>query len=67
MERTFLFARDISDYVDKLPKKITNIEIGGQLVRSGGSVGANYIEADKSFSKNEAKKSKYLLNLSIPT
>ena len=77
VDRTFLFARDIRDYVDKLPKKVTNTEIGRQLIRSAGSVGANYIEADEGLSKKdfimrikicrkEAKESRYWLDLSIP-
>ena len=57
VDRTFLFARDIRDYVDKLPKKVTNTEIGRQLIRSAGSVGVNYVEA---------KESHYWLNFSIP-
>ncbi len=58
----------------KLPKTVSNIEDGKQLVRSSGSVGANYIEAneklgDKDFkfrikiSRKEAKESHYWLNL----
>jgi len=35
----------------KLPKNIANIEDGKQVVRASGSVGANYIEANESFSK----------------
>ena len=42
-ERTFLFAKTVREYVDKLPRKTTNSEIGKQLRRSAGSVGANYI------------------------
>ena len=46
-ERTYLFARDCRLYVKKLPKTISNMEDGKQLVRSSGSVGANYIEANE--------------------
>ncbi len=46
-ERTFLFAKDWRVYIQKLPKTISNIEDGKQLVRSSGSVGANYIEANE--------------------
>ncbi len=60
--------------VKKLPKTMSNIEDGKQLIRSSGSVGANYIEANESFSKKdfilrakisrkEAKESRYWLNL----
>ncbi len=73
-ERTFLFARECRIYIQKLPKTISNIEDGKQLVRSSGSVGANYIEAneklgekDLSFrlkiARKEAKESKYWLRL----
>ncbi len=73
-ERTYLFARDCRFYVQKLPKTISNIEDGKQLVRSSGSVGANYIEAneklgDKDLSfrlkiaRKEAKESKYWIRL----
>jgi four helix bundle protein len=64
-------------YVNGLPKNIANIEIGKQLVRSAGSVGANYIEAEESLSKKdfvmrikisrkEAKESGYWVKLSDP-
>ncbi|HET7361450.1 MAG TPA: four helix bundle protein [Salinimicrobium sp.] len=73
-ERTFEFARDCRFLIFKLPKTIVNIEDGKQLVKSSGSVGANYIEAneklgDKDFkfrlriSRKEAKESMYWLKL----
>ena len=73
-ERTFLFAKECRIYIQKLPKTISNIEDEKQLVRSSGSVGANYIEAneklgekDLSFrlkiARKEAKESKYWLRL----
>ena len=76
-KRTFIFAKNVREYVEKLPKKITNTEISRQLMRSAGSVGANYIEADESLSrkdfimrikicKKEAKESRYWLELSVP-
>jgi four helix bundle protein len=72
--RTLNFARNIIAFINKLPKTLTNIEISKQLVRSAGSVGANYIEANESLSKKdfimrikicrkEAKESRYWLNL----
>lgn len=42
-ERTFQFAKDCRELVKQLPKTIGNIEDGKQLVRSFGSVHANYI------------------------
>ena len=73
-ERTYLFARDCRLYIQKIPKTDSNIEDGKQVVRSSGSVGANYIEAneklgDKDLSfrlkiaRKEAKESKYWLRL----
>lgn len=73
-ERTLEFAKEVIRFVDKLPKTISNIEIGKQLIRSAGSIGANYIEANESLSKKdfvmrikisrkEAKESRYWLKL----
>lgn len=73
-ERTSKFARRDRNFVKLLPKTIGNIEDGKQLVRSSGSVGANYIEANEAFSKKdfilrvktcrkEAKESRYWLEL----
>jgi len=77
-ERTFNFAIQISDYVGKLNKTLTNIEYGKQLARSSGSVAANYIEANEPLGKNdfymrlkicrkEMKESIMWLKLTIPT
>jgi len=74
-KRTFEFAKQIIDYTKNLPKTIAGIEISKQLIRSSGSVGANYIEAEESLSrkdfvmrikisKKEAKESRYWLKLS---
>ena len=73
-ERTFQFARAVRLFVKTLPKTIANIEDGKQLVKSSGSVGANYREANESLSKKdfmmrikicrkEAKESAYWLRL----
>ena len=40
-------------FVKKLPKAIGNIEDGKQLIRSSGSIGANYIEANEALSKKD--------------
>lgn len=76
-ERTFRFAQRINAYVSKLPKTVSNNENGRQLVRSGGSVGANYIEANEALSKKdflmrikiskkECKESRFWLLLTEP-
>ena len=73
-ERTLKFAREVRAFVKKLSKTIENIEDSKQVVKSSGSVGANYIEANESFSKKdfvfrikicrkEAKESRYWLRL----
>lgn len=73
-ERTFLFAFQVRSLVKCLPKQISNYEDGKQLIRSSGSVGANYIEANDSIGENdklmririckkEAKESKFWLRL----
>ncbi|MCX6731901.1 MAG: four helix bundle protein [Candidatus Parcubacteria bacterium] len=51
--RTFEFAKRVRSFVKKLPKTIGNTEDGKQLIRSSGSVGANYIEANESLSKKD--------------
>jgi four helix bundle protein len=52
-DRTFLFAQRTREFIKKLNKTIANIEDMRQLVRSSGSVGANYIEANESLSKKD--------------
>src|SRR3990172_1927800 len=52
-ERTFKFEERTNCYVRILPRTITNIENGKQLVRSSGSVGANYIEANEALSRKD--------------
>ncbi|AOC94455.1 hypothetical protein BB050_01324 [Flavobacterium anhuiense] len=73
-ERIFLFAKECRIYIRTLPKNISNIEDGKQLIRSSGSVGANYIEANEKLgdkdlifrlkiARKEAKESKFWLQL----
>jgi len=52
-ERTAQFARCCRDYVKNLPRTISNIEYGKQLIRSSGSQAANHIEANESLSKKD--------------
>jgi len=54
-ERTFQFAKKVALFCRKLPRTIRNIEYAKQVIRSSGSVGANYIEANESFSKRDFK------------
>jgi four helix bundle protein len=75
-ERTALFAERVRDFCLKLPKNSVNNEYIPQLLRSGSSPGANYIEAnesigDKDFKmkiktcRRESKESAYWLRLVI--
>jgi four helix bundle protein len=72
--RTLKFAKDTIGFSNIVQKSIANTELVKQLVRSSGSVGANYIEANESLSKKdfalrvkicrkEAKESRYWLVL----
>ena len=73
-DRTALFAKQSRALVKKLQRTIGNIEDAKQFIRSSGSVGANYIEANDSIGKKdfvmkvkicrrEAKESGYWLGL----
>ena len=73
-ERTFQFAKSVRLNIKTLPKNVANVEDGKQVVRSSGSIGANYIEANEALSKKdflmrvkisrkEAKESAYWLRL----
>jgi four helix bundle protein len=73
-ERTFEFAKAVRVFVRRVVKDIPNIEDCKQVVRSSGSVAANYIEANESLSKKdflmrakicrkEAKESRFWLRL----
>lgn len=52
-ERTYLFAKDCRIYIKNLPKTISNIEDSKQLVRSSGSVAANYIEGNEKLGEKD--------------
>jgi four helix bundle protein len=52
-ERTFEFAKAVRAFVRRVMKDIPNIEDCKQVVRSSGSVAANYIEANESLSKKD--------------
>ncbi len=72
--RTLAFAKAVRVFVKELPRSTANIEDGKQVIRSSGSVGANYIEANEALSKKdfimrvkiarkEAKESRYWLQI----
>jgi four helix bundle protein len=52
-ERTYQFASDVMTFIKTLPRTIPNVEMVKQLVRSAGSIGANYIEASEALSKKD--------------
>lgn len=73
-ERCFLFAKNVRLLIKDLPKTIANCEDGKQVIRSSGSIGANYIEANEALSRKdflhrvkisrkEAKETRYWLLL----
>lgn len=73
-DRTFEFSRRVRAFVKRLPRTICNIEDVKQVVRSSGSVGANYIEANEALgkkdfrmririSRKESKETRYWLRL----
>ncbi len=77
-ERTFRFAKEVCQYTKKLKKTIPNIEYIRQVVKSSGSVGANYIEANECLgkqdfkmririSRKESKESEFWLRLIVET
>lgn len=77
-DRTYEFAKNVSFFCKGLPRTISNAEYVKQVIRSSGSVGANYIEANEALSKKdfilrikicrkEAKESVYWLRLIIHT
>ncbi len=73
-ERTLRFATDVATFCERLRQSIRSEEISRQLIRSSGSIGANYIEANEALgrkdmlmhlriSRKEAKESRYWLQL----
>ncbi|HEX9655631.1 MAG TPA: four helix bundle protein [Bacteroidota bacterium] len=73
-ERTLTFSKSVIRFVNELPRTVANEELSKQLIRSAGSIGANYIEANESLGKKdftmrariarkEAKETRYWLEL----
>ena len=52
-ERTERFAANCRAFIKELVTTIGNREDSKQLIRSSGSVAANYIEANEAFSKKD--------------
>ncbi len=77
-ERTYQFAKKVALFCQALPKNTVNFKYIDQVIRSSGSVGSNYIEANESLGKKdflmkikicrkEAKESAYWLRLICDT
>ena len=73
-QRTSEFARQVRQFVKRLRLGVSNIDDARQVVRSSGSIGANYIEANEALSRKdfvmrlkisrkEAKETRYWLRL----
>ena len=73
-ERSLHFAMNVRELMKQIPRSISTIEYGKQLIRSSASIGANYIEANESLGnkdflmhmkicRKEAKETKYWLKL----
>ncbi|HVW66301.1 MAG TPA: four helix bundle protein [Candidatus Peribacteraceae bacterium] len=52
-ERTLFFAKRVRAFVKRLPRSNGNLEDIPQLIRSSGSVAANYIEANEALGKKD--------------
>ena len=77
-DRTYAFAKSVALFCKDLPRTISNIEYLKQVIRSSGSIGANYIEANEALSRKdfllrikicrkEAKETAYWLRLLVET
>lgn len=54
-ERTTVFSEKIIEFCKKIPKNTINLPVIDQLIRSGTSIGANYMEANGASSKRDFK------------
>ncbi|NCT18371.1 MAG: four helix bundle protein [Flavobacteriaceae bacterium CG_4_8_14_3_um_filter_34_10] len=54
-ERSYIFAKNCRLVVSKLNRTISNIEDGKQLIKSSGSIAANYIEANEKLGDKDFK------------
>lgn len=59
-EKIEIFGEKIVDLAKKTPKNIVTSPIISQLIRSGTSVGANYMEANGASSKQDFKNKIYI-------
>lgn len=52
-DRTEKFAKDVRQYCKKIKVAVINVDDIKQVLRSSGSMGANYIEANENLSKKD--------------
>jgi four helix bundle protein len=52
-QRTKHFAMQVINFVSTLPRSSTTAILGAQLLKSGTSIGANYREANRAYSKKD--------------
>lgn len=52
-DRTYWFARDVRKVINQLPRTPAVTEDSRQVIRSSGSVAANYLEAQESISRKD--------------
>lgn len=52
-DRLLAFSKNVFSFAKTIKQEATNRPIISQLVRSSGSVGANYIEANEALSKKD--------------
>ena len=52
-KRTLDFTKSIIQFINHIRKTLANVEIAKQVIRSSGSIGANYIEANEALSKKD--------------
>ena len=58
-ERTLNFAIRVRHFIKQIPINTIGYEDSKQIIRSSGSVGANYIEANESLSKKDLVRHSY--------
>src|SRR3990167_2699354 len=52
-DRTLIFAKQIINFCKNLPNNTINFKLIDQIIRSAGSIGANYREANDSLGKKD--------------
>ena len=55
-KRSILFGRQCRIFINKIPRSIGVEDDERQLIRSSGSIGANYVEAQEGLSKKDSTK-----------